>query len=303
MLKVIDFGIAKKISNDTTNISRDASIGTISYMAPEAVKMGMKKLGRASDIWSLGIILYQMVYGHAPYAHLEPMQKLLRLNDAAASIDCPDGHRLEGHSATTKAQVFEVLKMCLQRDPRNRPSLPELLSHPFLQTSAEVQRADVEETVGAMMKEILQSAGLEPEAEAQTWQVLKDEAWERLTGVERLDGGKGLAGLEPLRQLIRSRAQREADPGSPAPQQQLKEDVPLQRPAPRPFGVSSLANIPQNSVAEMGKSSLADIIQKPASRSGLRQPSSLALAENGVPENVKALPSALRKPSATRFRN
>ncbi|CAJ1390449.1 unnamed protein product [Effrenium voratum] len=86
-LKVIDFGIAKRISNDTTNIQRDASVGTLSYMAPEAVKQGQLKLGRASDIWSLGIILYQMIYGHPPLAHLEPMQRLLRLNDPTLRIE------------------------------------------------------------------------------------------------------------------------------------------------------------------------------------------------------------------------
>lgn len=36
-LKLIDFGIAKAINNDTTNIQREHQIGTLSYMAPEAV--------------------------------------------------------------------------------------------------------------------------------------------------------------------------------------------------------------------------------------------------------------------------
>lgn len=127
-LKVIDFGIAKRISNDTTNIQRDASVGTLSYMAPEAVKQGQLKLGRASDIWSLGIILYQMVYGHPPFAHLEPMQRLLRLNDPSLRIEFP-AHRFSlGGQA-----LVDVLGSCLQRDPRRRPSLCELLSHPFLE--------------------------------------------------------------------------------------------------------------------------------------------------------------------------
>jgi len=36
-LKLIDFGIAKAIPNDTTNIARDQQIGTLSYMSPEAL--------------------------------------------------------------------------------------------------------------------------------------------------------------------------------------------------------------------------------------------------------------------------
>ncbi|GMF36098.1 unnamed protein product [Phytophthora lilii] len=37
-LKLIDFGIAKAISNDTTNIVRDSQIGTVNYMSPEAIQ-------------------------------------------------------------------------------------------------------------------------------------------------------------------------------------------------------------------------------------------------------------------------
>lgn len=67
-LKLIDFGIAKAIGNDTTNIQRDQQIGTLNYMSPEAIleettrSNGQKimKLGRASDVWSLGCILYQV---------------------------------------------------------------------------------------------------------------------------------------------------------------------------------------------------------------------------------------------------
>uniref|UniRef100_H3HCY2 Protein kinase domain-containing protein n=1 Tax=Phytophthora ramorum TaxID=164328 RepID=H3HCY2_PHYRM len=64
-LKLIDFGIAKAISNDTTNIERDSQIGTVNFMSPEAIQgntmpngqrhpEGKMKVGRASDIWSLG---------------------------------------------------------------------------------------------------------------------------------------------------------------------------------------------------------------------------------------------------------
>src|ERR1700719_342310 len=74
-LKLIDFGIANAIANDTTNIQRDhqvryrcltgmmrslipMQIGTVNYMSPEAIELpdGMRRLkvGRPSDVWSLG---------------------------------------------------------------------------------------------------------------------------------------------------------------------------------------------------------------------------------------------------------
>jgi serine/threonine-protein kinase TTK/MPS1 len=37
-LKIIDFGIAKAVANDTVNIQRDQQIGTVNYMSPEAIQ-------------------------------------------------------------------------------------------------------------------------------------------------------------------------------------------------------------------------------------------------------------------------
>jgi serine/threonine-protein kinase TTK/MPS1 len=74
-LKLIDFGIAKAIANDTTNIMRDYQTGTVNYMSPECINYfeqnGAKreyfKQGRASDVWALGCILYRVVYGYPVY--------------------------------------------------------------------------------------------------------------------------------------------------------------------------------------------------------------------------------------------
>ena len=70
-LKLIDFGIANAIANDTTNIHRESQVGTVNYMSPEAIELqeGLRrfKVGRPSDIWSLGCILYQMITGVPPF--------------------------------------------------------------------------------------------------------------------------------------------------------------------------------------------------------------------------------------------
>jgi serine/threonine-protein kinase TTK/MPS1 len=140
VLKLIDFGIAKAINNDTTNIVRDSQVGTINYMSPEAImdtsagrggggRPGggpVLKQGRASDIWSLGCILYQMVYGRTPFADLSLIQKLHAICDATYALAFPD---------CGNAALVEVMQACLQRDPGKRPPLAGhggLLSHPFL---------------------------------------------------------------------------------------------------------------------------------------------------------------------------
>ncbi|KAJ3028505.1 Dual-specificity kinase, spindle pole body (SPB) duplication and spindle checkpoint function [Rhizophlyctis rosea] len=95
-LKLIDFGIAKSIPNDTTNIKREHQTGTINYMAPEAItfvnereKDPYLKLGRSSDVWSLGCILYQLMYGKPPFAHLPVVGKLRSICDEGCEILFP----------------------------------------------------------------------------------------------------------------------------------------------------------------------------------------------------------------------
>ncbi|EME32069.1 serine/threonine-protein kinase TTK/MPS1 [Galdieria sulphuraria] len=59
-LKLIDFGIAKASQSETTKVFHDSPMGTLNFMSPEAFSNNCR-LGRASDVWSLGCILYQMV--------------------------------------------------------------------------------------------------------------------------------------------------------------------------------------------------------------------------------------------------
>lgn len=184
-LKVIDFGIAKQISNDTTNVIRENTVGTVSYMAPEAIKQGTFKISRAADVWSLGVILYQMVYGRTPLSHLDTMQQLLALTDANTVIAFPSEHRLSNHAEITKAQLQDVLRRCLQRDPRKRPSLRELQAHPFLRARANFTREVVTAVVAALMGGVtsalgVASAPVDIGSKHLSWAVLGDEVWEML---------------------------------------------------------------------------------------------------------------------------
>lgn len=132
-LKIIDFGIANVVPDYTVNVHRDSKIGTVSYMAPEAVREQKTssgkdfKIGKPADIWSCGCIIYEMVYGQTPLCQYG-RQQLAALESQALHIDFPRTAR----KRRVPKGLLELLQGCLYREPHKRLTIQEALQGLFL---------------------------------------------------------------------------------------------------------------------------------------------------------------------------
>jgi serine/threonine-protein kinase ULK4 len=122
MLKLCDFGLAKKINDlvqTSDNDSRKPKSGTPYYMAPELFHDG-GVYSFASDIWSLGCVLYQLATGKPPFSASE-------LKELINEILESDFENVPGFSDS----FHDLLNKLLEKDPLRRISWEQLRKHPF----------------------------------------------------------------------------------------------------------------------------------------------------------------------------
>ncbi|KAK2606455.1 hypothetical protein QQS21_003148 [Conoideocrella luteorostrata] len=131
-VKLVDFGFTREYEGRTNYLQ--TSCGTICYAAPEMLK-GERYAGEKVDVWSLGIILYALLCGELPFD--DDDDNITRTRILSEEPKYPDH---------LTPDALSLLKVLLSKRPLPRPSLADILAHPFLVEHAPAQQAILDVT-------------------------------------------------------------------------------------------------------------------------------------------------------------
>ncbi|XP_011708168.1 PREDICTED: serine/threonine-protein kinase MPS1 [Wasmannia auropunctata] len=158
-LKLIDFGIASSVNSDMTSVVKNNPIGTLNYISPEALMdiggnadsptHNVKyKISYKSDVWSLGCILYSLVYGHTPFHNIRSQwAKVNAITNPKPNISFP---AINGENRERAPPILvDVIRKCLQHDPKARPTVSQLLQVQYVPTTPSTALTSVPSNIPA----------------------------------------------------------------------------------------------------------------------------------------------------------
>eukprot|EP00042_Codosiga_hollandica_P048650 m.548184 g.548184 ORF g.548184 m.548184 type:complete len:1017 (-) comp57716_c0_seq2:1606-4656(-) len=113
VLKITDFGLARKFTQ-TTKLSLTA--GTFQWMAPEVIKSNI--FSKRSDVWSFGVVVWELITRHAPYEGLHPMSVAYSVALHGSTLPVP-------HACPEP--FASLMTRCWLHEPQSRPSFQDIL--------------------------------------------------------------------------------------------------------------------------------------------------------------------------------
>ncbi|KAM9746433.1 serine/threonine-protein kinase tousled-like 2 isoform 3-T3 [Menidia menidia] len=133
-IKITDFGLSKIMDDDSYNSVDGMELtsqgaGTYWYLPPECFVVGKEppKISNKVDVWSVGVIFYQCLYGRKPFGHNQSQQDILQENTIlkATEVQFPPKPVV-----TPEAKAF--IRRCLVYRKEDRIDVHQLASDPFL---------------------------------------------------------------------------------------------------------------------------------------------------------------------------
>ena len=123
-IKLCDFGWAKELTLE----NRSTFCGTVEYMAPEIV--GSENYDYGVDIWSLGILLYELLYGHSPFKANNTKNVILNIKSHEITYD-------DNKNSTVSKSCKDLIQKILNNNPQKRYKIKDILEHPFVKKYSE----------------------------------------------------------------------------------------------------------------------------------------------------------------------
>lgn len=130
-VQITDFGLSKIMNEESSTVDgmelTSQGAGTMWYLPPECFDTGGNaRISVKVDVWSAGVILFQMLYGRKPFGHDQTQEKMFREKTVQhQELQFP-----------AKPQVSDLakdfMKKCLTRKASVRPDVRQTLMHPFL---------------------------------------------------------------------------------------------------------------------------------------------------------------------------
>ncbi|AYV82311.1 MAG: serine/threonine protein kinase [Homavirus sp.] len=123
VLKIADFGFARQAKHEDLH---ETICGSPLYMAPEIT--GSNSYNKQTDLWSIGMILYEMLYGHHPFNRCKTMDDLKYKIETTEIIIPPK----ENKNIDVNPDCLALLRQLLQKNVRYRITWEQFFSHPWI---------------------------------------------------------------------------------------------------------------------------------------------------------------------------
>lgn len=205
-LKLIDFGCAvlKKHNDDVI----DDVAGSPYYVAPEVLKKGFRRtlaIWKAADMWSVGVIIYLLVFGTPPFSGRE--------NRVIFSKIIKGEYKIERENVQLSAACKDVIQKLLVMDPSKRLTVDQLLAHPWVADPSSVPAAVIPSEVIDSLSQFRTQCRLKKAVAQALANSMSDEDMEELKHLfKKFDkNNDGQLGGEEIRNMMIYIGRSEAD--------------------------------------------------------------------------------------------